>query len=138
MKESLKPGITTTRRFDVDDAKTIGFMGDALRVYATPSMLLDIEITCLEWIMEHLDEGEETVGARVAVAHMGATPLGTWVEVSAKIVEIDRRRIVLVVEVHDPIELVGKALHTRFVIDRDKQAERVQAKRDKLAEGGGG
>lgn len=133
MKDTLKPGLATTRRFDIDRDSTIGFMGEALRVYGTPAMLRDIEIACLEMIKQHLDEGEETVGARVELDHLGATLLGSWVEVKAEIVEIDRRRIVLEVEVNDPIDLVGKARHTRFVIERDRQAERLEAKRAKLA-----
>jgi len=137
MKISLKPGLGTTRRFDIDQAKTIDFMGDALRVYSTPAMLLDIEITCLEMIKQHLNDCEETVGAKVELEHFGAALLGSRVDVTAKIIEIDRRRIELEVEVSDPLEAVGKARHTRFVIDRARQAERLKAKRAKLVKAGG-
>ena len=136
MKDTLKPGLGTTRRFDIDDDKTITFMGDALRVYATPMLLRDIEIACMDMIKEHLDEDQETVGARVELDHLGAALSGSWVDVKAEIVEVDRRRIVLDVEVHDPVELVGKARHTRFVIDRGRQHDRLRAKRARLAEAG--
>ncbi len=134
MKETLKPGLTTTRRFDIDEDGTITFMGEALRIYATPALLRDIEIACQEMIREHLDDAEETVGARVELDHLGAALLGSRVEVRAEIVEIDRRRILLDVVVHDPVELIGKARHTRFVIDRGRQHDRIQAKRARLAE----
>ena len=137
MKDTLKPGLGTTRRFDIDDDKTIGFMGEALRVYATPMLLRDIEIACLEMIKQHLEEQEETVGARVELDHLGASLSGSWVDIKVEIIEVDRRKIVLDVEVHDPIELVGRARHTRFVIDRGRQADRLQAKRAKLALTGG-
>ena len=50
MKPGLDIGATTTRRFTVDTDRTIGFMGDALRVYATPLMINDIERTCREFL----------------------------------------------------------------------------------------
>ena len=136
MKDSLKPGLATTRRFDIDTDRTIGHLGEALRVYSTPSMLHDIELTCQEMIKQHLDEGADTVGARVELDHLGATLIGSWVEIKAEITEIDKRRIILDVEVNDPIDLVGKARHTRFVIDSDRQFERLEAKRQKLDEAG--
>ena len=46
MKPGLEAGKVHTRRFQVDKDRTIGFMGDALRVYATPSMVRDIEVAC--------------------------------------------------------------------------------------------
>lgn len=138
MKDSLAVGLAAARRFEIDRARTIDFMGEELRVYATPMMLRDIEVACMELIGAHLDDGEETVGARVELDHLGAALLGSSVDVHAEIVEIDRRRVVLDVEVRDPVEIVGKARHTRFVIDRPRQSERLAAKRARLAEAGGG
>ena len=49
------------------------------------------------------------------------------------IAEIDGRRVALDVEVRDPVDLVGKGRHVRFVVDLARQAERVDAKRAQLA-----
>ena len=89
MKDTLAVGLTTTRRVDIDKDRTISFMGEALRVYATPAMARDIELTCRDLVFEHLDDGEDTVGARIEVDHLGASLLGSWVDVTATIVEID-------------------------------------------------
>lgn len=137
MKDSLQPGLETTRRITVDTDRTIGFMGEALRVYATPSMVLDIERTCKDLLQEHLDEGENSVGARVEIDHLGATLLGMWVDVHASIVELDRRRVLFDVAVTDQLgDKVGACRHTRFVVDLAKQKERLDAKRARLAEAG--
>lgn len=137
MKDSLQPGLETTRRITVDADRTIGFMGEALRVYATPSMVLDIERTCKDLLQEHLDEGENSVGARVEIDHLGATLLGMWVDVHASIVELDRRRVLFDVAVTDQLgDKVGACRHTRFVVDLAKQKERLDAKRARLAEAG--
>ena len=134
MKDSLQPGLDITVRITVDADRTIGFMGDDFRVYATSSMVLDIERTCKELLDEHLDDGENSVGARVEIDHLGATLLDMWVNVHAQVAEIDRRRVLFVVEVHDQLgDKVGACLHTRFVVDLAKQKERLDAKRARLA-----
>ena len=132
MKDSLKAGLETICRYDIDRQRTIDFMGDELRVYGTPWMTRDIEETCRLLTLEHLDEGEDSVGARVEVDHLGATLLGSWVDVTAKVVETDGRRITFEAKVHDPLDQVGKARHVRFVIDKNRQKERLQAKALKL------
>ena len=132
MKDSLKAGLETICRYDIDRQRTIDFMGDELRVYGTPWMTRDIEETCRLLTLEHLDEGEDSVGARVEVDHLGATLLGSLVDVTAKVGETDGRRITFEAEVHDPLDQVGKARHVRFVIDKDRQKERLQAKALKL------
>ena len=104
-------------------------MGDELRVYATPYMVRDIEETSRLLIQEHLDDGEETVGAHVSVDHLGASLLGMISTVTSKITEVDGQRVMLEVQVHDGMDLVGKAKHVRFVIDRDRQKVRLEKKR---------
>ena len=132
MKETLKAGLEGRRNWEVDAERTISFMGDELRVYATPQMVRDIEETSRLLVGAHLDDGEETVGAHVSADHLGATLLGMTVEVAATVTEVDGRRVTLEVTVHDGLDLVGKARHVRFVIDRERQRERLEKKRARL------
>jgi len=129
MKDSLKAGIVGQRAFEIDEERTIAFMGDDLRVYGTPYMVRDIEETARLVVQEYLDEGEETVGAHVSVDHLGASLIEMTATVSVKITDVDGQRVTLEAEVHDGIDLVGKAKHVRFVIDRDRQAARLEKKR---------
>ncbi len=46
MNEKLETGLTRSARISVDDGRTISFMGDEGRVYATPELVRDIEMTC--------------------------------------------------------------------------------------------
>ena len=133
MKDSLQSGLEATRQFEIDTGRTISFMGEDLRVYGTPYMVCDIEETSRLLIQEHLDEGEETVGAHVSVDHLGASLLGMTSTVTAKIVDVEGQRVTLEVEVHDGMDLVGKAKHVRFVIDRDRQKARLEKKRAAIA-----
>ncbi len=129
MKESLIKGVTLNRRVTVEKDDTIGFMGDDLRVYATPCLVRDVEITCRDLVQEHLDDGEDTVGARVEIEHLAPTLPGMWVEVSATIAVLKGRMVTMEFEVHDQVELIGRGNHTRFVIDKAKTAERLIAKK---------
>ena len=133
MKDSLKPGLEGQHAFEIDTERTIAFMGDELRVYGTPYMVRDMEETSRLLIQEHLDEGEETVGAHISVDHLGASLLGMTSTVKAKITDVDGQRVTLEIEAHDGIDLVGKAKHVRFVIDRDRQKARLEKKRAQIA-----
>ncbi len=133
MKDSLATGITAARRIEVDETRTIDFLGEALRIYSTPSLLLDIEQHCRDLILRHLDKAEDTVGIRIELDHMGATPLGMAVNITATVTEVEGRRITLQVEASDSLEAVAKAKHVRFVIDVAKQVQRIEEKAAKAA-----
>ncbi len=134
MKPGLETGAQRTQRFDIDTDRTIGFMGDALRVYATPFMLRDIEHTCRDFLGEYQEDGENSVGARVELDHLGPTLIGMWVDVTATITEIEGRRVAFDVEVHDALDKVGRARHVRYVVDLARQKERLEAKAAKVKE----
>ena len=131
MKDSLKAGLATRREVTVDESRCIGFMGKEGMVYATPRMVSDVEYTCRDFLLEHLDPGEDSVGAHVSIDHLAATPLGLKVTIDAKIVEIDRRRVTFEFSVRDPIEECGRGKHVRFIVETAKSRERLAAKRAK-------
>jgi fluoroacetyl-CoA thioesterase len=131
MKSSLQPGLETKKSITVDEARCIGFMGKEGMVYATPRMVSDVEYTCRDFLLQHLDAGEDSVGAHVSIDHLAATPLGLQVTIEASITEIDRRKVVFSFSVKDPIEEVGRGKHVRFVVETAKTRERLAAKRAK-------
>jgi fluoroacetyl-CoA thioesterase len=131
MKSSLKAGLTVRREVVVDQERCIGFMGKEGAVYATPRMVGDVEYTCRDFLLEHLDAGEDSVGAHVSIDHLAATPMGLKVVIEAKIVEVDRRKVTFEFTVHDPVEQCGRGKHVRFVVETAKTRERLAAKRAK-------
>lgn len=133
MKDSLRQGLTRTRKITVDRDRTIGFMGEEGRVYATPYMVGDIERTCRDLLLEHADAGEDSVGAEVAVRHLAPTLLGMEVEITATVAAIDRRRVTFEVTAKDELEPIATSTHTRFVVDVAKTHERLRAKAAKRA-----
>lgn len=138
MKQSLQAGVSRTERIVVDRDRTIGFLGEELRVYSTPSMVGDVEHVALRLVAEHLDEGESTVGIHVSVDHVGATPIDEAVEVAVTVTGVEGRKVDLEAVVRDSLEVVGRGRHTRFVIDVAKQAERLRKKKSALASSSSG
>src|SRR6185295_10905778 len=131
MRSTLQAGLASTKRILVDEDRCIGFMGKEGMVYATPRMVLDVEYACRELLLEHLDEGEDSVGAHVSIDHLAATPLGLEVTIDLAIVELDKRRVTFEFSVRDPIEECGRGKHVRFIADKARSFERIKAKRAK-------
>ncbi|WP_415756889.1 thioesterase family protein [Pseudomonas sp. LT1P18] len=132
---TLEAGTATERQLIVDKERTISFLGEDLRIYATPRLVDDIEQTCLDYLLTFLDEGENTVGAAVDIRHVGATLLGMSVSIVATVTRIEGRSVTFNVEVRDDVELVATAAHTRVVVNVAKLRSRVQAKAEAAAAG---
>jgi predicted thioesterase len=133
MSDTLQPGLAATTRIDVDTARTIGFMGEDLRVYSTPSLLYDIEVACRELILPHIGPGKDSVGTRVELEHVGATLLGMWVEISVKLTEVAGAAVTFEFSARDAVEEVARGKHSRYVVGLEKTAQRLKAKQAKVA-----
>lgn len=135
MKDTLRTGMKTVRSFTVDRNRTIDFLGDATdnsaMVYATPALIQDIEQACRDFLLEHLEDGEDTLGTEVNIKHLAPTLLGMSAEVSAEISELNGRAVSLAVTVKDPVDdVVASGTHERFVIDVRKTLDRLRQKAD--------
>ena len=133
MKSTLKVGLASAKRITVDESRCIGFMGKEGMVYATPRMVSDVEYACRDLLLEHLDEGEDSVGTHLSIDHLAATPLELEVTIDVRIVDIEKRKVTFEFSVRDPVEDCGRGRHVRFVADKAKSFERIKAKRAKAA-----
>ena len=131
MSPELAPGASHTRRLAVGRDRTIGFMGEDFRVYATPSMVNDVEYTCRDFLLKFLSGDRDSVGARVEIDHLAPTLLGMWAEIRVEIAAVEKRRVTFSFEVRDAVEVVGRGSHSRFIVDKPKTAERLAAKKIK-------
>ena len=134
MKASLVAGLSKNSRIDIDSDRTIGFMGDECRVYGTPYLLYDVEMLCRDLLLEHSDEGEDSVGTSVQLDHTGPTLLGMWVEITVAIAEVKGRAVTFDITARDALEQVATGTHARFVVDVEKTAARLKGKLAKARE----
>jgi predicted thioesterase len=134
VKPSLTTGLTAVKRVTVDDSRVIAFMGDDCRVYATPRIISDVEYTCRNFLLQHLDPGEDSVGTRVNIEHVGPALLGAEVTIDIKVATIDGRRVTFEAMVKDGADEVLRGTHERFVVAVDKVRERLLKKRAQQAQ----
>ena len=128
MKATLTPGLSKTRTVEVDRNRTISFLGEELRVYATPELLRDVEVTARELLLDHVEAGEDSVGTRVEMAHLAAAPLGIPVEITVTVTDVDRRRVTFAFSAKDEVDEIANGTHSRFVVDMAKTAEQIANK----------
>jgi len=101
-------------------------LGTGVRsVYSTPSMIGLMERTSIHLIRPYLDEGEGSVGTKVNISHVAATPIGMKVRAKSTVKEINGRRIVFAVECHNEKEKIGEGTHERAIINVKKFAEKA-------------
>jgi predicted thioesterase len=133
MSDTLKTGLSATRRVDIDRGRTISFMGEDCRVYSTPNLLYDIEMACRDLLLPHIGEGKDSVGTRVELDHVGATLLGMWVEITVTLSEVNGNAVCFDFQARDAIEEIARGKHNRFVVGLEKTAQRLKAKQAKAA-----
>src|SRR5881396_4020205 len=125
----LTVGFTYSRSVVVTDDMTPAHLRDEpIRVLSTPDMIRLIEQTAIEAVAPCLAPGQATVGTRVDVAHLAATPVGMTVTITVELVEIDRRRLGFRVTVRDELDEAGKGTHERFIVEGAQRMPRLQDK----------
>jgi predicted thioesterase len=131
MKNTLQAGVTSVVKVDIDRERTIDFMGEQARVYATPMLVRDIENGCRDLLLQHLDAGEDSVGTRVEIDHLAATLLGMQAELTLAIAEVNGRSVTFEVSGRDKVEPICRGRHQRFIVDVKKTEQRLAAKAQK-------
>jgi fluoroacetyl-CoA thioesterase len=130
-KEStLKPefGIGVSAELEEVTTEEMGVrhLGTGVRsVFSTPSMIAMMERTSIHLIKPYLEEGEGSVGTKVNISHIAATPIGMKVHSKSTVKEINGRRVVFAVEVHNEKEKIGEGTHERAIINIKKFAEKA-------------
>ena len=107
----------------------IDFLGlEGARVLSTPSMILWMEKTCRNLLMNYVEEGYDSVGTEVNVKHLAAAPLGASVIFRAEVLAVNERRVTFRVEAADEKEKIGEGTHERTIINVARFASKMAAK----------
>jgi predicted thioesterase len=129
MSEELKAGLThEIERQVTEDLSAQKVFPHVPNVYATRAMVGHFEEVCAEMVLPYLGEGEQTVGIGMKFSHTAATPIGMKVRFTAKLVEVEGRKLTFEVEGFDEVEKIGKATHDRFIINAEKFNSKIAEK----------
>ena len=136
MKDGLKIGAKATHRFTVEGRHTVRalFSEEAAfpampAVFATAYMTGLMEWACVELIKPFYEGHEDSLGIHVDFSHLAPTLPGQVVTVEAEVTGIEGRKLEFRVSAHDGIDLIGEGRHARALIDTEKFANRLAAKR---------
>ena len=117
-REVIKIGMSAERRLVVPPEQTVGhFVAGMPMVFATPMMILQMELTSGDAIKAQLAPGWVTVGTEVDIRHLAATPVGATVRTTARVVAVERRVIRFEVEAFDNSRRIGKGRHARALVN---------------------
>lgn len=127
----LAPGIVKELNITVAPEMTARHLGSgSAAVLATPYMIALMEGASQQSVAPYLPEGQSTVGIRVDVRHLAATPLGMNVRVRSELIAVDGRKLTFTVEAYDAVEKIGEGTHERFIIDLARFEDRLTRKRE--------
>jgi predicted thioesterase len=98
-------------------------------VLASPALALLFEQAALDALEQFAGPELRTLGTRLELEHLAATPLGFEVTVDATLAEVDGRRLRFELEARDSVEQIGTGLHDRVLVDWPRFLASVEAKR---------
>ena len=128
----IAPGSTGKAELVVGEEHTAPRVGSGrVRVLATPVMINLIEAATLEALDRLLPAGYQSLGTRLDVRHIAATPVGMRVRAAVKVLKVEGRTVFFEVEAHDERELIGDGHHERVVVNVEKFDQRVARKHAK-------
>ena len=127
-RDVIKIGMSAERTLVVPRERTVGhFVPHMPLVYATPMMILEMEMASGDAIRSHLQPGWVTVGTEVDIRHLAASLVGSTVRTTAKVVAVERRVIRFEVEAFDDKRRIGEGRHARGLVNVEAFTKRLGA-----------
>jgi len=134
MENTLRPGIIGKAAVPVTPDNTAEKFGNSgAVVFATPMLVALMEQAAINALAPYLADGQGSVGTKVEIAHLAATPVGMSVQATATLEEVAGKKMVFAVEAFDNQEQVGKGRHERYIINTAIFLEKVAAKKQHLS-----
>lgn len=113
-------------------AESVG--SGTVKALSTPSLLALVEQAAVAAVAEHLENGNTTVGTAVVLNHSAASPLGARCRATARVTEVNGRKLVFEWQAWDEVELIGQGTHERFILNQDRFHQKLAQKTTKSSE----
>jgi fluoroacetyl-CoA thioesterase len=130
MSDEITPGIQHEIEVVASDGHSAEKFGNhGFPVFATPALVGLFERCAIEALAPRMSRGTGTVGTKIEVAHLAATPLGMKVRIHCELKEVERKKLVFELRAHDEFDLIATCRHERYVVDLESFSERLNAKK---------
>ena len=125
----MEIGIKGYAETTVDESNVASSVGSGLLdVFSTPSMIALMEKAAKDSVDPYLEEGQGSVGIRLEVDHLAATPLGQKVWAESELIEIDGRVLTFKEIVYSEKEKIGQGIHKRCIISNERFLAKMKAR----------
>jgi predicted thioesterase len=117
-RDVITIGMSAERTLIVTPDRTVRhFVPTMPAVYATPMLIMEMEMTSVDAIAAHLPQGWVTVGTEVDIRHLAASAVGARVRTTARVIAVERRVIRFEVEAYEGKRKIGEGRHGRGVVN---------------------
>jgi fluoroacetyl-CoA thioesterase len=134
--DDLKPGLRHRATMTVGEAHAVPAQAQLFDpatemppVLATAQMIAFVEWTCVWAVAPYLGPDQKTLGTRVEMSHIAATPVGMTVTAAVELIAIDGRTLRFKASCHDDKEPIGAGFHERTIVDYPRFTARLATKR---------
>jgi fluoroacetyl-CoA thioesterase len=123
----IKVGMRAERLLVVPPERTVGhFVPRMPMVYATPMMILEMEMTSGDAINAYLAPGWVTLGTAVDIRHIAASPVGATIRTTAEVIAVERRVIRFEVAAFHGERKIGDGCHARGLVNVERFMKRFR------------
>lgn len=106
------------------------FGNPGVPVFSTPAVVWLLDSLAHQCLVPTLEEGYGTLGTKIDIEHLAATPMGMKIMARAEVVQIDGKRVLVKVEAHDECEMIARGTIERYISSSiPRFLERTYAKR---------
>jgi fluoroacetyl-CoA thioesterase len=126
----MLPGLNGISEMVVAEEDLVSHLGNvSMDVLSTPRLIQLLEAAAIETIKGYVPDGQVSLGTRVNIKHLSATPLGMKVTAHALLRSVEKNRLTFIVDAHDEKEKVAEGEHERILVSKDRFLQRVEEKK---------
>ena len=124
------PGLMGQSEMVVKEEDLVRRLGNIdVDVLSTPSLIQLLEAAAIQAIHGYLSSDQLTLGTQVKVRHLSPTPLGMKVTAHALLKEVDKNRLLFVVDAYDEVDKVAEGEHERILVSTERFLQKVNRKK---------
>jgi fluoroacetyl-CoA thioesterase len=128
----MVPGLMGQSEIVVKEEDLVSRLGNIdVDVLSTPSLIQLLEAAAIQAIRGYLSSDQLTLGTQVKVRHLSPTPLGMKVTAHALLKEVDKNRLLFVVDAYDETDKVAEGEHERILVSKERFLQKVNRKKER-------
>lgn len=124
------PGLMGTSEMVVKEEDLVSHLGDLpIHVLSTPRLIQLLEEAAISAIRDIIPSDQLSLGTQIKIRHLSATPPGMKVTAHAILKEVQKNRLLFLVDAYDEKEKVAEGEHERVLVSKEYFDQKVEQKK---------